>query len=121
MMTFRTLSNTNDMRPILASSDLESGIKAIASAVYSRLNLFKGEWWEDRTLGFALPDFLIEGVQTASDAQTLANYITSYIATTPGVTSVTNIQYTLAREMTYSCKVHSDKETTTISTVLALP
>ena len=120
-MTFRTLSNTNDMRPILASTDLESNIQAIASAVYSRLNLFKGEWWEDRILGFALPDFLIEGVYTAPDAQTLANYITAYIAATPGVTSVTDVQYTLAREMTYSCKVHSDKETTTISTVLALP
>ena len=120
-MTFRTLSDSSDMRPILASTDLESGIQAIASAVYSRLNLFKGEWWEDRTLGFALPDFLIEGVRTVSDAQTLANYITAYIATTPGVTSVTDIQYTLAREMTYSCTVHSDKETTTITTNVSLP
>ena len=120
-MTFRTLSDTNDMRPILASSDLESGIRAVASTVYSRLNLFKGEWWEDKTLGFALPDFLIEGVRTAPDAQTLANYITAYIAATPGVTSVTDVQYTLSREMTYSCKVHSGTESTTITTNVSLP
>ena len=109
------------MLPVLSSADLQTGIRAVASAVYSRLNLFRGEWWENRDLGFALPSFLIEGIRTESDAATLANYITAYIAATPGVTSVSDVTYSFDRSMTYSCSVHTVDDAITMQKEILLP
>ncbi len=75
-------------------------------AVRSRLNLFRGEWWEDPEIGFSVPSLLLESTRMSSSTSMLAGYITAYIAQTPGVVSVdASSVFTDGHSMFYSCRV----------------
>lgn len=86
-MTIRPVDANGDMLPVQTIDQLASGSKAIAQAIRHRLNLHYGEWWEDETLGFRVPQFLIDTART-QDASMLARYISKYITDTPEVTGV---------------------------------
>lgn len=97
------------MVPIRTNTEMLNGVDAVMAAVNSRLRLLTGEWWENESLGFAVPDFLIRGVRTANGSELLSSYITAYIAATPGVQRVANVtSYTQNRRFFYHCTVVTD-------------
>ena len=105
-MVYRTLDEDGDMMPITAQSQMLIGVDAVMAAVVSRIRLLYGEWWENKELGFRVPEFLFNGVRQATGRDLLASYITSYIVDTEGVTSVQDVTTEMIdRKLKYICKV----------------
>ena len=92
-MRFRPLTSTGDMRPVGYASEMWTDTDAVAAAVRSRMDLAVGEWWEDETVGFELPDFLMRGIRGNADCQMMVNYILAYIQKTPGVVGISSATY----------------------------
>lgn len=110
-MIARPTDQNGDMIPIAYASQLLSGAKAVAQVVKQRLLLYFGEWWEDESAGFRLPQFLADGVRQ-ENIEMLVKYISSYVAATDGVTSVDGTSIVMdGRRMFYSCVVHVGEET----------
>lgn len=108
-MLYRPTDSAGDMRPVPRREQMLDGTDAVLAAVYSRLRLLQGEWWEDSSLGFSIPAFLWEGVRTPTGPTMLTNYITAYIAQTPGVRSVINVDGTFAsHHLHYQCTIVTD-------------
>lgn len=104
-MKYRTVDANGDMMPIQSADQMSEGAEAVALAVDSRLAMYYGEWWEDETLGFRIPRFLIDGVREFQIPM-LEKYISKYISSTEGVTGVVGIvtEYE-GRKFTYYCKI----------------
>ena len=110
-MVVRPTDENGDMMPIAYSSQMISGAKAVAQVAKQRLMLYFGEWWEDGSAGFRLPQFLSDGVRS-ENAGMLVQYISSYLSATEGVTSVDGSAVSLdGRRMTFSCVLHIGEET----------
>ena len=108
-MTARPVDASGDILPVLSSSDLLSGPEAIAQLVKYRLSLLQGEWWENESLGFPLPESLRSGRPTAADAATLSSQITAYIRETPGVRDVGNVRFAVeGKRFSYSCEIRTE-------------
>lgn len=105
-MRYRPIDENGDMMPVNTMDDMKDGASAVLLAVHSRMRLLQGEWWEDRSLGFRIPQILFDGTRMPYGVASLANYITSYIAQTEGVTAVTEVlAYMEDRVMHYSCAI----------------
>lgn len=105
-MVYRTTDENGDMMPITAQSQMLTGVDAVMAAVVSRLRLLYGEWWEDESLGFRVPEFLFNGVRQKNGRDMLASYITSYIMETEDVTSVRGVTAEMIdRKLQYACTV----------------
>lgn len=89
-MRARPVDASGDMMPIASDDQMLTGGKAVAQIVEQRLRFYKGSWWEDPELGFSVPKMLAEN-PTRNNLNMLAKYITSYIAGTEGVLSVSNV------------------------------
>ena len=92
-MRYRPFDETGDMIPIQTASQMLEDSDAVAAAVKSRVELGIGEWWEDETLGFEVPEFLFEGIRGDDGCAMLVNYIVAYIVKTEGVASLANYSY----------------------------
>lgn len=58
---------------------------------------------------FSVPSFLFDGSRFPSGVDALVNYITAYIADTPGVGSVYSVTHQLrGRDLHYSCTIVAD-------------
>ena len=110
-MRARPVDANGDMLPVAFADDEITGAKAVAQVAKQRLQFLYGEWWEDETEGFRILPFL-EATVRRDRLQMLAKYISSYIADTEGVTSVTNDKIELVgRQATYYCVLHTGDET----------
>ena len=117
-MLVRPVGENGDMIPIAFSSQMIEGGNAVAQIVKQRLLLYFGEWWENESLGFRVPQFLVEGVRQ-ENLQMLSKYISSYVADTEGVDSVVNSTVSLnGRRMSYSCVVRTGVETERVEVTL---
>ena len=97
-MRCRPVDENGDMMPVRDSSQMLYGSDAVAAAVDSRLDLVIGDWWEDRSLGFEVPQFLIDGLRASdSNAEMLLNYISAYIMQTQGVLMIDYADYSLVK------------------------
>ena len=109
-MIVRPVDKDGDMMPISYSEQMVSGNKAVAQIVKQRLLLYFGEWWEDDSLGFRIPQFLADGAR-AENIQMLAKYIASYVSDTEGVIGVNGASISLrGRSMRFSCFVHTGQD-----------
>lgn len=105
-VVYRTLDDNGDMIPIATQAQMLTGVEAVMAAVVSRLRLLAGEWWEDESLGFQVPEFLFQGVRQANGRDMLASYITAYILETEGVESVQDVSTEMdGTKMIYHCTV----------------
>ena len=105
-MIVRPVDENGDMIPISRSSQMISGAKAVAQIAKQRLTLYFGEWWENESAGFRLPQFLTDGVRR-ENAEMLVKYISSYLAGTSGVTGVDGAALEFdGRKMIYGCVLH---------------
>ena len=89
-MIARPLVN-GDWTPIHSLDQMIRGKEAVGQIVDLRLRFYYGDWWEDRTLGFRIPEFLTKNVRSG-EVSLLANYIASYVSDTEGVRGVTDVQ-----------------------------
>lgn len=90
-MRVRPLDANGDMMPIMSLDQMKKDAQAVAQVVDLRLQFLYGEWWEDPTIGFRVPEFLV-GNARSGDTDLLAKYIASYIASTEGVMAVTDVE-----------------------------
>lgn len=103
-MKFRPLDENRDMIPCFG---LLEGKEAVGAALASRFRLYYGEWWEDRTLGFRVPEFLIRGARRGQEAM-LASYITAFIRETEGVTGVLKpVTEIDGHDMKFTCSINT--------------
>ena len=108
-MFLRPLDASGDILPVLSSSDLVSGALAVTQLVRNRLNLLAGEWWENSSWGCEILDMLRSGRITAQDVPALSSCLCSYIAATPGVQAVEDVQTAVSgREFRFSCRVRTE-------------
>ena len=102
-MIVRPLDENGDMMPIHSTSQMIGGDKAVAQVIRLRMDLEYGEWWEDESIGFRVPGFLVDGVRKG-DIDMLAKYIASYVSNTQEVRAVTNVAASFnGHEMIFSC------------------
>lgn len=90
-MKIRPIDENGDMMPVTSLDDLISDTPAVAQVIRHRTNMLYGEWWEDETLGFKVPRFLLDGVRSGNVGM-LSQYITKFITDTPGVAAVSAAQ-----------------------------
>lgn len=108
-MRFRTLDENGDMKPIRYAEDMLTDADAVGAAVKSRMDLGAGEWWEDESIGFEVPNFLLEGLRGGRDCRMLVNYIIAFIQRTPGVTAITAANYVINnRECTVNLTIETE-------------
>ena len=89
-MVVRPTDENGDMMPIQSGNQMLTGTKAVAQIARDRLLFYRGEWWEDESLGIRIPDFLANSIR-ASDVNLFARYITSYLAETEGVRGISSV------------------------------
>jgi len=107
-MIVRPLDENGDMTPIYNVNQMIEGSEAVAQVIDLRLAFLYGEWWEDETLGFRVPEFLV-GNARSGDVDLLAEYIASYVSNTEGVRSVTGVESVYSNhKMTFYCSVMTD-------------
>ena len=118
-MIVRPLDENGDMIPIHSVDQMISGTDAVAQVIHLRMDLMYGEWWEDETIGFRIPDFLVKGVRSG-DIDMLAKYVASYISGTQGVRSVTNVAASYANHtLILRCAVLTDDGTSIVEVDLS--
>ena len=102
-MKVRPIDENGDMMPVQSADQLLEGAPAVGQLVRERMAFLYGEWWEDETLGFRVPEFMIEGVRHGQIGM-LEQYISQYVAGTAGVAVVRDVEATFAdHKLTYSC------------------
>lgn len=117
-MIVRPTDQNGDMIPIAYASQMLTKAEAVAQVVKQRLLFYFGEWWEDESAGFRLPQFLADGIRR-ENWEMLAKYVSSYVAGTEGVAGVSGTSVTLdGRKMVYSCVIHVGEETETVEVEL---
>ncbi len=105
-MLLRPVDASGDILPVLSTSVLVSDPESVVLLVRDRLNLFSGEWWENPSWGCEIFDMIRSGRVMDSDVSSLASYLSSYIAATPGVQSVEDVHTAVSgRRFTFSCRV----------------
>ena len=100
--------------PVREVEQMKSGKEAVGEVVELRLRFYYGGWWEDRTKGFRIPQFL-SGNARKGDVDLLAKYIGSYVAQTEGVKSVTDIVANVENHrMIFACAVLTEDNQTAV-------
>jgi hypothetical protein len=118
-MILRPVNDTGDILPVLSTSALLSGARAVARLVEDRLNLYAGDWWENPAWGNRVIEMLRESRLTEADAQAMATYLTSYIRKTDGVEDVREVRFAVEdRQFSYSCTVLTENGPADIRYVL---
>ena len=109
-MILRPTDDTGDILPVLSSSALLSGARAVARLVEDRLNLYVGDWWENPARGNQVIEMLRENRLTEADAQAMATYLTSYIRKMDWVEDVREVRFAVEdRRFSYSCLVLTEE------------
>ncbi len=102
-MKVRPEDGNGDMMPIQSLDQLIEDAPAVAQIMRSRVRLVHGEWWEDETLGFKAPQFLVDNVRQGNLGM-LEQYISTYLAGTPGVARISDVELTFSNhKLRYSC------------------
>lgn len=104
-MKYRALDSELDYTLGKNAQNFVSGVEAVAQAIYTRLYLLQGEWWEDLEDGLPLLQRILGYRNTRQAADIL---IRKRILETTGVTELYNFSSSFnedARVYTFSCSV----------------
>ena len=108
-MFSRPVDSSGDILPVLSAADLLSGAEALAAGLRDHLNLFPGDWWEYADRGNEIIDLIILSRRTSRDAETLSSYLVSYIRSSPGIRSVSDVKASFQTyKFSFSCTAHTD-------------
>ena len=108
-MIVRPLDENGDWTPIQSLDQMKSGKDAVGQIINLRLNFYYGEWWENREVGFRVPEFLFRSIRSG-ELSLLANYIAAYVIESEGVRGVTNVNISKDRhKVTFRCVAVTDE------------
>ena len=116
-MIYRKLDNNGDYTLGQKSADFVTDIDAVKQAIYTRLWLWQGEWWEDLLAGLPMLQRILGYRNTQAAADIL---IRARIAETAGVISLISFESSFdeqARAYTCSAEVNTQFGTITLSEV----
>ena len=115
-MLSRPVDESGDILPVLSSSDLLTGVSAVAIGIRDLLRMYTGDWWENPDLGNEVLYLLADSRCTDQDAETHSSYLVSYLLEFPGVQSVTDVSSSFSgRVFIFSCTVHTEAGDTDIN------
>ena len=90
-MRCRPVDEYGDMVPVKTADEMITDEIAIALAIDARLGLAHGEWWENRKLGFRIPEIMVQAARK-QNKDMIVQYITQYLASMPDVREVTEVE-----------------------------
>ena len=99
-MKTRPVDEYHDWKPVYAASQMLVNQDAAHETIYSRLHFNLGDWWEDETLGFEVPQFLMDGARNSRQmVPMLVHYIEAYILETEGISSLAWSRYSYEKHV----------------------
>jgi hypothetical protein len=90
--------------------------QAVEQAVYTRLSLWYGEWWENLTLGLPVTQQILSQLASPRGLQAMSLLIQQQITAVPYVTAVVNVVVTFANgQFNWSAEVQTFFGTVTVT------
>jgi len=99
-------------------SNFVTDLNAVVQAIYTRIYLLYGEWWEDTENGMPLWQKIMGASGSPQHIAAVDLIVQTRISETTGVTSIVNYSSTWdssVRKYTFTCTVNTDYGTATIS------
>ncbi len=94
-----------DWLPVRVKSEVLDGKEAIARLIENRLKWLKGEWWENPEQGLNVFEIFRDERVSEGRLTGSINEITRYIAETPGVISVEDVEGKIeGKQIRYTCQ-----------------
>jgi len=106
---YRRLDDNDDYVFGQSGQDFYSGVEAVAQAIYTRLKLLYGEWWEDLTDGLPLFQNIL-GSGGPQNKKAIDALITERILGTLNVKGITNFTSSFeanTRSYSFQCTVNT--------------
>ena len=118
-IAYLRLDENND--PDFANGTSLTGAQAVSQAVYTRLQLFMGEWWENIGIGLPVFQSMLGQLGSKRTQAVVELAIQQRIRATPYVTSVTKVAANFVNgKFQFSATVQTAFGTITVSNVPAL-
>ena len=109
-MIIRPVDDNDDMMPVATLEDMASGATAVGEVIKANIELIRGEWWEDESLGTEVPQFVLDNARL-KDVGFLQQYITKYIQSIEGVEAIDGVEVeVIGHQMKYKCIVIAEGE-----------
>lgn len=97
-MKYRRLSPTGDYMFGYGNTSFVTDIDAVRQAIYTKLKMFEGEWWENLTDG--LPFF--QQIAGSRDKSTIDSLVKARILQTPNVTGISSFSSSISSTRKYT-------------------
>lgn len=116
-MRYRRLDDNDDYVFGQSGQDFYTGVDAVAQAIYTRLKLLYGEWWEDISDGLPLFQNILGAPGSPQNKQAIDALITERILGTLNVKGINSFTSTIdanTRAYSFRCTVNTAFGITTI-------
>lgn len=120
-MRYRRLDSAHDYVLGQSSQDFISDLDAVAQAIYTRLNLYKGAFWRDTSDGLPLFQNILGTSGSPQNRSAIDGIIQNRIAGTQGVQTITAFSSTwdaTTRKYSFEATVQTVYSTTIITGTL---
>jgi len=118
-MKYRILDLNDDYSFGRGQQNLTYGIYAVTQAIKTRLNLLKGEWWENTEEGLPLFQSILGQIGTSNNLSIADSLVKERIIGTQDVISIESFSSTYEnRSYSFSCTVNTKYGTTNVGTTL---
>lgn len=118
MATIQYLRLDPDYDPVFVPAAALTDLEAVRQAIQTRLELFRGEWWENIDEGTPMFQLVLGAPGSPRSIAVMEAALTARIKGTPYVTAVTSIQSTFdrkTRKYSYSATAETSFGTVAIS------
>jgi hypothetical protein len=115
---YRALDPNGDPLQGNGKNSFVSDLDAVAQAIGTRLRLFAGEWWENRSAGTPVFQNMLGVSGAGKHPETVVLILRQRILGTPYVRSVSNVAASYdpnTRGFAFSCQVQTEFGTLTLS------
>lgn len=109
-MRYRKMDDNDDYVFGQSGQDFYTGVDAVAQAIYTRLKLLYGEWWEDTTDGLSLFENILGSSGSPKNKRAIDSLITERILGTLNVKGITNFASSFdadIRSYSFQCTVNT--------------
>lgn len=109
-MQYRRLSDADDYVFGQSGQDFYTGVDAVAQAIYTRLKLLYGEWWEDLKDGLPLFENILGSPGSPQNKKAIDALITERILGTLNVKGIADFSSSFdanTRAYSFTCTVNT--------------
>ena len=117
-ITYRALGPNNDPQCGQGQANFLSDLLAVGQAIYTRLLMFQGEWWENQLDGLPLWQRILGYGGSGRSQQAISFLIQDRILGTPYVSSLSGVSFKYdpaSRKYTFYCVAKSEFGALTVS------